>query len=196
MVDLARQAFSSRNFDLAAEIYERSISQHGPKCELLLGLGDSLAKGGQFSKAFITYSKACRVGGISPKDLKHLVTALVATVKQDILPNIEMNRNVVFDCLICKNMIHDPVTIPCGHTFCRSCLLKESSKQCKNCGTTNHYMNVARIKSNVLLTQVIDKWFPDHCTAVKLKRKANQAFQSSSFDDAILLYSKAMELGE
>lgn len=196
MVDLARQAFSSKNFDLAAEIYERSISEHGPKSELLLGLADSLAKAGHFSKAFIAYSKAYRVKGLSPKDLKHLVAALVATVKQDTLPSTEMNKNVVFDCLVCKNMIHDPVTIPCGHTFCRTCLVKDASTQCKNCGKINHYMNVARIKSNVLLTQVIENWFPDHCKAVKLKRKANQAFQSCSYEDAILLYSKALELGK
>lgn len=196
MVDLARQAFSSKNFDLAAEIYERSITEYGPKSDLLLGLADSLAKAGHFSKAFIAYSKACRVCGLAPRDLRHLVSALVATVKQDTLQSSEMNKNVVFDCLICKNMVYDPVTIPCGHTFCRTCLIKDAITQCKNCGTVNHYMNVGRIKSNVLLTQVLEKWFPEHCKAVKLKRKANQAFQNCFYEDAILLYSKALELGK
>lgn len=194
MVDLARQAFSSRNFDLAAEIYERSISENGPKPELLLGLADSLARAGHFEKAFTAYSKACRVGCVSPKDFKHLVSALVNCVKQDKQIDLEMNRNVMFDCLICRNMIYDPVTIPCGHTFCRSCLSKDSSKQCKNCGTINHYLNVLRIKSNILMSRVLENWFPGHCKAVKLKKDANDAFQSCKFKDAINIYSSALEM--
>lgn len=44
MVNLARHAFSSKNYDLAAEIYEMKIAEHGLKPELLLGLADSLAR--------------------------------------------------------------------------------------------------------------------------------------------------------
>jgi pentatricopeptide repeat protein len=196
MVDLARQAFSSRNYDLAADIYERSISEHGPKPELLLGLADCFAKAGHFEKAFTAYSKACRVGCVSHKDLKHLVSSLVNCVKQEKQVDAVMNSTVMFDCLICRNMLNDPVTIPCGHTFCRSCLSKETSKQCKNCGTVNHYLNVSRIKSNILLSQVVENWFPDHCKAVKIKKDANWAFQSCKFKDAISLYTNAIEMGE
>ncbi|WAR00617.1 LONF3-like protein [Mya arenaria] len=194
MVDLAKQAFSSKNFDLAAEIYERSIREYGPKPEFLLGLADCFAKLGQFERAFTAYSKACRVGPMNPKDLKHLVSSLVNTVKQDPLINSEMNKNVVFDCLICRNMLYDPVTIPCGHTFCRQCLVKDASKQCKNCGTKYLYLNISRIKSSVLLSQTIDKWFPEHSKAVEIKKMANDAFQTCRFEEAIRLYTGAMEL--
>ncbi|XP_045203478.1 LON peptidase N-terminal domain and RING finger protein 1-like [Mercenaria mercenaria] len=194
MVDLARQAFNSKNYELATEIYERSISEYGPKPELLLGLADSFARAGHFEKAFTAYSKACRVGSVSHKDLKHLVSSLVNSVKQDKQVDTDMNRNVTFECLICRNMIYDPVTIPCGHTFCRSCLRKDLTKQCKNCGTINHNLNVSRIKSNILLSQIIEHWFPDHCKAVKIKKDANDAFQSCKFKDAIKLYSNAIEM--
>jgi len=195
MVDLARQAFSSKNFDLAADIYERSITEYGPKPEFLLGLADCFAKLGHFEKAFSAYSKACRVGPLTPKDLRHLVSSLVSSVKQDPLINTEMNKAVVFDCLICRNMLYDPVTIPCGHTFCRQCLMKDTSKSCKNCGTVHHYLNVSRIKTSVLLSQVIDKWFPGHCKAVELKKNANEAFQTCRFGESIQLYSSALEFG-
>ena len=196
MVDLAREAFSTHNFDLAAEIYERSIKENGPNSDLYLGLADSFAKGGKFRKAFSAYSKAFRLGSVSPERLKHLVTALVNTVKQESPVNYTtMNKNVIFDCLICRNLFNDPVTIPCGHTFCRTCLMKDRSKTCQNCGTVNHYLNVSKISSNVLLLQAIEKCFPTQVEASKLKKDANAAFQSWKFEDAVRIYSKAIELG-
>lgn len=194
MVDLAREAFSTHNFDLAADIYERSIKENGPTADLYLGLADSFAKGGKFSKAFSAYSKAYRLGTICPGKLKHLVTALVNTVKQESPVIAAMNKNVIFDCLYCRNLLNDPVTIPCGHTFCRTCLLKDRTKTCKNCGTVNHYLNVSRISSNVLLLQVINKWFPSQVEAGRLKKDANVAFQSWKYEEAVRLYSKAIEL--
>ena len=196
MVDLAKQAFNSKNFDLAAEIYDRSIREHGPSRDLLLGLADSFSKSGQFDKAFNVYSKAYRHGHVEPNDLKHLVTALVNTVKQEITFNSEMNKGIIFDCLLCRNILNDPVTIPCGHSFCRACLLKNSSKQCKNCGTLHYYLNYSRIKSSILLSSVIGKCFPSHSKAVELKRKANQAFQRCDFGEAISIYSEAIQYGK
>ncbi|KAH3843339.1 hypothetical protein DPMN_116854 [Dreissena polymorpha] len=194
MVDLARQAFTSKNFDLAAEIYERTIRENGPKTELLLGLADCFARLGQFDKAFQCYSKASRHGPISPKDLKHLVSALVNIVKQDIVIPPEMNKIVMFDCLLCRNMLFDPVTIPCGHTFCRPCLIKNQSKQCKHCKAIHPHMNISRIKTNVLFSQIIDKCFPTYRKAVEVKQSANDAMQSCRFETAIQLYTSALEL--
>ena len=195
MVDLAREAFSTNNFDLAADIYGRSIRENGPSSTLYLGLADSLAKGGQFSRAFSAYSKAFRLGNISPNKLKHLVTALVNAVKQDSTLDTAMSKNEIFNCLYCHSLLNDPVTIPCGHTFCRTCLMKDRSKTCKNCGTVNHHLNVSRITSNVLLIQVIEKWFPSKCEAARLKREANVAFQSWKYEDAVRIYTKAIDLG-
>lgn len=29
-----------------------------------------------------------------------------------------------FECSICLELLFDPVTIPCGHTLCRVCLMR------------------------------------------------------------------------
>ncbi|KAI8970599.1 PUA-like domain-containing protein [Pilobolus umbonatus] len=51
-------------------------------------------------------------------------------------------------CKLCKHTMMDPITSPCGHTFCRICVLKEKivSDQCTTC-----YRPLP--KYNTLLTQ-------------------------------------------
>lgn len=33
-------------------------------------------------------------------------------------------RNDDFDCTLCLKLLYEPVTTPCGHSFCRSCLFQ------------------------------------------------------------------------
>ncbi|ELR19332.1 zinc finger, C3HC4 type (RING finger) domain containing protein [Acanthamoeba castellanii str. Neff] len=36
-------------------------------------------------------------------------------------------------CAICLDVLYEPVTITCGHTFCASCLLNVADKRCPAC---------------------------------------------------------------
>merc|ERR1711879_209005 len=36
-------------------------------------------------------------------------------------------------CTICLDVLYEPVTITCGHTFCASCLLNVADKRCPAC---------------------------------------------------------------
>ena len=128
MVELAKQAFSSRNFTLAAEIYDRNITEHGPTLELYMGLADSLARGGQFKLAFDAHSQALLHGNISPDQLKHLVLALVEFLGGDDfrIHSETKEADDMFACEFCKGIWKDPITVSCGHTFCRQCLIKQN----------------------------------------------------------------------
>ena len=40
-------------------------------------------------------------------------------------------RNDDFDCTLCLKLLYEPVTTPCGHSFCRSCLFQSMDRgQC------------------------------------------------------------------
>ena len=42
-----------------------------------------------------------------------------------------------FECILCLKMLYQPVTTPCGHTFCRDCFLRagDHSNKCPMCRT-------------------------------------------------------------
>ena len=64
--ELAQEAYNSRKFSLAAEIYEKFISQHGPNFKTLILLADAYARGERLQEAVDTYSKAFRWGPLRP----------------------------------------------------------------------------------------------------------------------------------
>ena len=58
--ELGREAVRSHQFGLAAEIYEKHISQHGPSFKTCLMLADSYAKGERLQEAVDAYATAFR----------------------------------------------------------------------------------------------------------------------------------------
>ncbi|ESO88468.1 hypothetical protein LOTGIDRAFT_78912, partial [Lottia gigantea] len=74
----------------------------------------------------------------------------------------------MFSCILCKGILNDPVTLPCGHTYCRKCLEKDPNKRCNMCNTVHYKIKISSIKSNVLLSKLIEKWFSDENKAAVL----------------------------
>ena len=199
MVDLAREAFSTNNFDLAAEIYERTIVENGPNSDLYLGLADSFARSRNFQKAFLAYTNAYRFGRITPEKLKHLVTGLIDTVKQDLSNTASGGDNkpsCMFSCGVCRGLLADPVTLPCGHTFCRKCMEKDKSKTCVLCSTSHYKLKLSKLKSNVVLSNLVQKLFPGECDVAALKKAGNELISLRKFTKAVDVYTKAIEKGE
>ncbi|CAN0088435.1 unnamed protein product [Scytosiphon promiscuus] len=45
-----------------------------------------------------------------------------------------------FECILCLRLYHEPVSLPCGHTYCRGCLKRAlaSKSQCPMCRAACH----------------------------------------------------------
>ena len=200
MVDIAKQALSTNNFDLAVEIFERHIKEHGPNVELYVGLGDSYARSGQLRKAFESYSNAFKLGHVKADNLNHLVNALIEAVMEtdsgEGAAGTSKKEEDFMACGICLALWADPVTIPCGHTFCRKCLEKTKSKNCKKCGVIINRPRCWTLKTNVLLNTTIEKWFPKELQAARLKNEGNKCFERRQFSEAIGKYSEAFVNGK
>ncbi|PFX19342.1 LON peptidase N-terminal domain and RING finger protein 3-like [Stylophora pistillata] len=82
-----------------------------------------------------------------------------------------------FLCSLCGCFYIGPVTLNCGHTLCKTCIvpvgeISISAVYCKLCGSKNHENNLS---VNVLVSQLIQKWFPrEYQREVKHLEKAIQ----------------------
>jgi tetratricopeptide (TPR) repeat protein len=65
-----------------------------------------------------------------------------------------------FDCSICVSVLWFPVTTPCGHVFCRECLIRSVDNtqiQCPICKTSLEEFFPMLIQSHVNRTEIISK---------------------------------------
>lgn len=95
-----------------------------------------------------------------------IASALVDFQRQSL--SKEMENTVVkserkfLHCPICRCLYVIPVTLSCGHTLCKTCVLSEGSGQnseidCRQCGSRN-FTNKPSV--NVLITHLLQQWFP------------------------------------
>jgi len=68
------------------------------------------------------------------------------------------------DCQICYLLLHDPLTTPCGHTFCRPCLLRTSDHAthpvCPTCRSPVLLPTPSNTPTNILIDTLIRTLFP------------------------------------
>ncbi|XP_030047290.1 LON peptidase N-terminal domain and RING finger protein 1 [Microcaecilia unicolor] len=69
-----------------------------------------------------------------------------------------------FECSLCMRLLFEPVTIPCGHTFCKKCLERclDHAPQCPLCKESlTEYLASRKYNVTQLLEELIRKYLPD-----------------------------------
>lgn len=186
---MAREAFASRNYSLAAEIYERYIDQQTPNYEIFFGYGDSLSRCGRVREAIDVYSQCFRLGSVPLDSLKHLVTALLDDMKSS-ASGSRKRIEPSFACPNCEGMLYQPVTAACGHTYCRNCF--EPQKSCRICGQKLGVIG----ETNVLVQRLVEKWWPREAEASRARHEGDRLVKEGHITQALERYNLAVQLGE
>lgn len=71
-------------------------------------------------------------------------------------------RTDEFDCTLCLKLLYEPITTPCGHSFCRSCLFQSMDRgnKCPLCRTVL-FISPRTCAVSVTLNNIIQKNFPE-----------------------------------
>ncbi|KAJ3673029.1 hypothetical protein LUZ60_006403 [Juncus effusus] len=81
-------------------------------------------------------------------------------------------RSDDFDCTLCFKLLYEPVTTPCGHSFCRHCLHQsmDHSNKCPMCRTVL-FITPRSYPISVVLNNVIQKNFPEEFSERKTEHE-------------------------
>ncbi|KAM9849935.1 LOW QUALITY PROTEIN: LON peptidase N-terminal domain and RING finger protein 3-like [Aulostomus maculatus] len=219
MLQLAAEAFQAGNFDLAADIYECQLAGAGDpvsRQELMVKRADALAFGGDFPAAFEVYRQAAEVDRLLPAHLANLIDYLAGLARQE---GGEVQHSIPrrgeeqaagagspcvgaascgfedFTCRICLSSLFEPVTLPCGHCFCRRCLERERKERpvvCRECRDSSRVADVQSYRVNVVLSGLLAKLTPGLHRAGRLRREGNGLYAERKMEAALEKYNQAI----
>ncbi|NWH57071.1 LONF1 protein, partial [Geococcyx californianus] len=101
-------------------------------------------------------------------------------------------------CCGCGRFLGEPVTVPCGHTYCRRCLRGELRARCRRCrdrllpaaGSTG--AAATPLRTSVVLSQLAEKWFPGECQRARAGRRLEEMVAQGHFREALGAASQAL----
>ncbi|KAJ7558039.1 hypothetical protein O6H91_04G023100 [Diphasiastrum complanatum] len=84
-----------------------------------------------------------------------------------------LQRSDDFDCTLCLKLLYNPVTTPCGHSFCRACLMQamDHGNKCPMCRTVL-FVSPKTYPLSVTLNNVIQRSFPEEYAERKAESDA------------------------
>ena len=218
---------------------ERPPRASTPECKVLLTQADALASGGRLREALEVYRQLSERQQLVAEQLEQLVRCLAEKVPQGEKPAPEppdgsrgascalaaeeagaataAEATEVWDgfkCRKCHGFLSDPVSLSCGHTFCKLCLERgrAADRRCALCGVKLSALMVATgrargarragqqapppLRVNVVLSGLLGKLFPGPARASQLRHEGNRLYRERQVEAALLKYNEAVRLGE
>ena len=122
-----------------------------------------------------------------------------------------------FSCPSCSGVLYEPVSLPCGHTFCRTHVMSNTANPslCLKCKApwrredprltvtpsgglerqqTTPEDDLKTIATNTLVNNLVTKYWSEDLKVIELRTKANKMYSSGQLGEAMQLYNRAFNL--
>ncbi|XP_054576065.1 LON peptidase N-terminal domain and RING finger protein 1 isoform X3 [Eptesicus fuscus] len=198
---------------------ERAAAE-SERWELLLRRGELLALGGHLKGALEAYAAALRRGApVRPECLGTLVDCLVLNYRLrhglgwSAARAADAGAGGLLSCLGCRGFLSEPVTVPCGHSYCRRCLRRELRARCRLCrdrlppaaaaaadaeGTTPRPPPLAAaiaasgFRTSVVLNHLAEKWFPSQQERARAAGRLGELLHQGRHREALAAAGEAL----
>ncbi|TRY88824.1 hypothetical protein DNTS_015032 [Danionella cerebrum] len=97
----------------------------------------------------------------------------------------------LLECPICLFLMCEPVTMSCGHSFCRRCMGAFLPSRCPTCKERLKHRDAKNIKNNVLIFSIIEKCCPDE---TKMKCHIQEKLKTSEFTQALRIADEGIDM--
>ncbi|KAM7044651.1 LON peptidase N-terminal domain and RING finger protein 3 isoform 4-T4 [Molossus nigricans] len=217
---------------------EQPTTASTPECKVLLSQADALASRGRLGEALEVYRQLSERQQLVAEQLEQLVRCLAENVPRvEVLSPVPADRSSAasfvvvaeeagmaraaeatevwdgFKCRKCHGFLSDPVSLSCGHTFCKLCLERgrAADRRCALCGVKLSALMVATgwargtrragqqappppLRVNVVLSCLLGKLFPGPARASQLRHEGNRLYRERQVEAALLKYNEAVRL--
>ncbi|NXF87289.1 LONF1 protein, partial [Eubucco bourcierii] len=168
--------------------------------ELLARLGERPTPGNRLKEVVGASLASLCLGPLAgPQRLGTLVDCLVLNYRLRLGLSRSRDRATEgpLHCCGCGRFLSEPVTVPCGHTYCRRCLRRELRARCRRCrdwllpagGTSTA---AAPLRTSVVLSQLAEKWFPSECERARNGSRLEELLAQGRFREALGAASQAL----
>lgn len=103
------------------------------------------------------------------------------------------NTMEMLECPLCLCLMCEPVTVSCGHTFCRRCVGGYLPSKCPLCKERLKQKEVKNTRNNVLLIGVVEKCWPEE---KGMKCQIQEKLKATEFAEALRLANEGLNLGK
>ncbi|XP_053932067.1 LON peptidase N-terminal domain and RING finger protein 3 isoform X2 [Cuculus canorus] len=169
----------------------------GAEWQGLLRRAEALAHGGRLHEALPLYQLASRHRQLRAEQLEKLVECLAQSVRiREGPPAPPPHHWDVFGCRKCQGFLFEPVSLPCGHTFCKKCLERDRAggSRCVLCKEEGGAAAGQLLRVNVILSNLLAKWFPCQVKASQLRHEGNLLYKEKKLQAALQKYNEAVSL--
>ncbi|CAJ1052262.1 LON peptidase N-terminal domain and ring finger 1%2C like [Xyrichtys novacula] len=165
--------------------------------QLILQKANALASDNCLKEAIDCFTVAMQYGPVRPEQLSTFVDCILRNFKSKAAESDTLsdrsrdvgNRDDLFDCPNCRSFLGEPVTLACGHTYCKCCLQRRLLPKCKLCTEGVR----GEEKANVILSGLLEKWFPEEFSRSKMICEVDTLCRKKRFQEAVSLATDVIQ---
>ncbi|KAF7670302.1 hypothetical protein LDENG_00271940 [Lucifuga dentata] len=161
--------------------------------KLILQKANAGASESCLREAIECLSMAKRYGPVQPEQLSTFVDCILRNFKRK-APGavtlagqaedaVDIAEDDALDCPNCRSFLGEPLTIACGHSYCKRCLQRRLLFKCKLCGEPVRDKPVP--KATVVLCGLLEKWFPDELKKYKDVCEVEELCRKKHYEEAV-----------
>ncbi|XP_019955991.1 LON peptidase N-terminal domain and RING finger protein 1 [Paralichthys olivaceus] len=162
--------------------------------QLILQKANALASENNLKEAIDWFSAAMRYSPVRPEQLSTFVDCILRNFKRKVTEaaagRVRDRRGadsdvLLFDCPNCHGFLGEPLTLACGHSYCKRCLQRRLLSQCRLCSEAVG----GEERANVVLCGLLEKWFPSEARTSKTLGDVDELCRRKHFQEAATLAS-------
>lgn len=165
--------------------------------QVILQKANALASENCLKEAIDCISLAMRYGPVQSEELSIVVDCIFRNFKSKLAgpdsgQSWDSCGDNIFDCPNCQRFIGEPVTIACGHSYCKRCLHRRLVSKCKLCDEAV----TGEEKLNITLSRLLDKWFPGERKTTKSLSELEELLSKKRYHEAVTLATYVIQAGK